>query len=171
MSLNSHPRVEAARAFTLVELLVVIAIIGILAAILFPVFARARENARKTSCISDLKQIGVATLQYLQDYDERYMVVDHDNGYSWFDPLQPYIKSEQVFRCPSMPPETLSPRPSTDYLQNVLFAHGIAESRIQTPVEQNRAHRARRQCQQRALSCLGVRARFALGGLSTESDR
>ena len=60
------------KAFTLIELLVVIAIIGILAAILFPVFARARENARRTSCLSNLKQIGLGIMQYTQDYDERY---------------------------------------------------------------------------------------------------
>lgn len=62
------------RGFTLIELLVVIAIIAILAAILFPVFARARENARKATCQSNLKQIGAATRMYLQDYDETYMV-------------------------------------------------------------------------------------------------
>jgi prepilin-type N-terminal cleavage/methylation domain-containing protein len=60
------------RGFTLIELLVVIAIIGILAAILFPVFARARENARRTSCISNVKQLGLAAVQYVQDYDSKY---------------------------------------------------------------------------------------------------
>ena len=60
------------KAFTLIELLVVIAIIAILAAILFPVFARARENARRTSCMSNLKQMGLAAMQYVQDYDEFY---------------------------------------------------------------------------------------------------
>ena len=60
------------RGFTLIELLVVIAIIGILAAILFPVFSRARENARRTSCMSNLKQLGLAAMQYVQDYDGRY---------------------------------------------------------------------------------------------------
>lgn len=60
------------KAFTLIELLVVIAIIAILASILFPVFARARENARRTSCVSNLKQLGLGMMQYTQDYDERY---------------------------------------------------------------------------------------------------
>lgn len=60
------------KAFTLIELLVVIAIIAILAAILFPVFARARENARRSSCLSNLKQIGLGAMMYIQDYDERY---------------------------------------------------------------------------------------------------
>ncbi len=92
------------RGFTLIELLVVIAIIGILAAILFPVFGRARETARKTSCLSNLKQIGVAAMQYLQDNDERYMLHAHVEGGvqvsdSWFVPLQTYIKSDQVFKC------------------------------------------------------------------------
>ncbi|HLJ53881.1 MAG TPA: prepilin-type N-terminal cleavage/methylation domain-containing protein, partial [Chthonomonadaceae bacterium] len=65
-----HPR--SCRGFTLIELLVVIAIIAILAAILFPVFARARESARKTSCISNMKQIGLAAKMYINDYDECY---------------------------------------------------------------------------------------------------
>ena len=91
-------------AFTLIELLVVIAIIAILAAILFPVFSRARENARKTSCLSNLKQIGLAMMQYTQDNDERFMHANHDATppYTWFAPLQPYIKSTQVFKCPSL---------------------------------------------------------------------
>jgi prepilin-type N-terminal cleavage/methylation domain-containing protein/prepilin-type processing-associated H-X9-DG protein len=95
--------------FTLIELLVVIAIISILASILFPVFGRARENARRSSCQSNLKQIGIAILQYTQDYDERI-----PNGQSlnvqlgsltaerpWHVLVQPYIKSTQVFKCPS----------------------------------------------------------------------
>ncbi len=84
-------------AFTLIELLVVIAIIAILAAILFPVFARARENARKTSCISNLKQIGLGTIMYAQDYDDAVP----RGFYTWQVPLMPYIKSGQVFSCPS----------------------------------------------------------------------
>src|SRR5213082_1800693 len=68
------------RAFTLIELLVVIAIIAILAAILFPVFARAREAARKATCISDDKQLAAATLMYVQDYDERFPAMDSIGG-------------------------------------------------------------------------------------------
>lgn len=71
------------RGFTLIELLVVIAIISILAAILFPVFARARENARRTSCLSNLKQIGLAAMQYTQDYDEHYVPLFWRAGTGW----------------------------------------------------------------------------------------
>jgi prepilin-type N-terminal cleavage/methylation domain-containing protein/prepilin-type processing-associated H-X9-DG protein len=115
--------------FTLIELLVVVAIIGIMAAILFPVFARARENARRASCLSNLKQIGLAVMQYTQDYDERYplplwlpngladrsVVASQsplvsgtpaatfgDTGtLTWMDFTFPYTKSLQVFICPS----------------------------------------------------------------------
>ncbi len=89
-------------AFTLIELLVVIAIIAILAAILFPVFARARENARKSSCQSNLKQIGLGIMQYTQDYDEKlpYSRTDADPA-PWHVKIFPYVKSTQIFACPS----------------------------------------------------------------------
>jgi prepilin-type N-terminal cleavage/methylation domain-containing protein/prepilin-type processing-associated H-X9-DG protein len=92
--------------FTLIELLVVIAIIALLAAILFPVFARARENARRASCQSNMKQIGLAIMQYVQDYDEK-MVPCRNKGYqgiydqAWHSMIEPYAKSSAVFRCPS----------------------------------------------------------------------
>ncbi len=87
--------------FTLIELLVIIAIIAILAAILFPVFARARENARRTSCISNLKQLGLGIMQYTQDYDES-MPTSGTNGLRGFGGrIFPYVKSKQVFACPS----------------------------------------------------------------------
>jgi len=91
------------RAFTLIELLVVIAIISILASILFPVFARARENARATSCLSNLKQLGLSIEMYKQDYDSKYPFARWQGGGGhWYDHyLDPYIKNRQIQICPS----------------------------------------------------------------------
>jgi prepilin-type N-terminal cleavage/methylation domain-containing protein/prepilin-type processing-associated H-X9-DG protein len=91
------------RAFTLIELLVVIAIIAILAAILFPVFAKAREAARATSCRSNMKQLGNAFMMYVQDYDETYPRRDQGPQAHWGYVVQPYIKNYAVFSCPSNP--------------------------------------------------------------------
>jgi prepilin-type N-terminal cleavage/methylation domain-containing protein/prepilin-type processing-associated H-X9-DG protein len=109
------------KGFTLIELLVVIAIIAILAAILFPVFARAREKARQASCQSNLKQIGLAVQMYAQDYDEvmvrGYTDVRHagiSGGYLHApELLHPYIKNAQIWQCPSE---------GSDYAS---FDHGI----------------------------------------------
>ena len=103
------------RGFTLIELLVVIAIIAILAAILFPVFGQARENARRSSCQSNLKQLGISFMQYSQDFDETHPGVwfgpiaagpwsqpsDANTFYKWMDAVHPYVKNEGVFNCPS----------------------------------------------------------------------
>ena len=100
-------------AFTLIELLVVIAIISILASILFPVFARARENARRASCTSNMKQLGLSVMMYKQDYDGKFPKAGWaDNlpcpdgsgdmcGASWEVKIYPYVKSLQVYVCPS----------------------------------------------------------------------
>lgn len=112
---------EKRSAFTLIELLVVIAIIAILAAILFPVFARARENARKSSCMSNLKQVGLGIIQYQQDYDEKFPMTHYNDAAGaevrWFEMVGPYMKSGAkygnnrysgaggVWNCPSLPTE------------------------------------------------------------------
>jgi prepilin-type N-terminal cleavage/methylation domain-containing protein/prepilin-type processing-associated H-X9-DG protein len=140
-------KVRTARgAFTLIELLVVIAIISLLAAILFPVFARARENARKTSCANSIKQLTLAALQYTQDFDERWWQMRDPNNlliagdatsgkpFMWGVILQPYIKSGQIIRCPS------AQRPIVSYTCNMTlpnFSAGTSLAEIplaaQTP--------------------------------------
>ncbi len=118
------------RGFTLIELLVVIAIIAILAAILFPVFARAREKARQASCQSNLKQLALAAIMYASDHDGRTAAAmgclnGSDHGF-WVDPKQsewhcqtlsfyyPYIKNDQLYRCPSLDQQN-------SYGQNVVY--------------------------------------------------
>jgi prepilin-type N-terminal cleavage/methylation domain-containing protein/prepilin-type processing-associated H-X9-DG protein len=155
-------------AFTLIELLVVIAIIAILAAILFPVFARARENARRASCLSNLKQIGLGIMMYTQDYDEKYPTVFvgtrgsagdgytiqtdasmpgkhyrvNDGSYSnywmtWMDEVFPYVKSLQVFVCPSQPDNYRDYNGNQSY--NVpyygynKYGNGIAAAQVDQP--------------------------------------
>lgn len=116
--------------FTLIELLVVIAIIAILAAILFPVFARARENARRASCQSNLKQIGLGIMQYSQDYDEKmpfsylYLTPGADLVW-WEDTIQPYVKSYQIMVCPSQSSPTAYTwaRPATGYPNPLMMSY------------------------------------------------
>lgn len=137
-------------AFTLIELLVVIAIIAILAAILFPVFARARENARRSSCQSNMKQIGLGLQQYTQDYDEK-LTFQASTGtaadgevanYSttnratpnWINEIQPYIKSWQLFACPSAAQASNFDTDDSSYFGNgVVLQRGTALAAITEP--------------------------------------
>ncbi len=119
------------RGFTLIELLVVIAIVALLAAILFPVFAQAREKARQTQCLSNLRQIGLGVLQYAQDNDEMVVHtelggdVDDAHEYYWGDMLQPYLKSVQILACPdALHPLAFKPAP-LPYTQQWSYAYGV----------------------------------------------
>jgi prepilin-type N-terminal cleavage/methylation domain-containing protein/prepilin-type processing-associated H-X9-DG protein len=125
------------RGFTLIELLVVIAIIAILAAILFPVFARARENARRASCQSNVKQIMLGVFQYTQDYDEKFVPAHNEDATvaqlpvaqrSWYNNLQPYLRSTQIYRCPSDTNNTnaLYATYPVSYIVNANFGSGAA---------------------------------------------
>ena len=124
--LSQATRPHTRPGFTLIELLVVIAIIAILAAILFPVFARARENARRSSCQSNLKQIALGFAQYSQDYDEKFpRHANPDALTGWVVVLQPYLKSTQIFQCPSdssVAPTTPDAEGYTDYAYNLGLA-------------------------------------------------
>ena len=131
--IQGMPEAQKGSGFTLIELLVVIAIVSILAAILFPVFARARENARRTSCLSNMKQIALGVMQYTQDYDERFPRIGGKapttiRPYGWADSLQPYLKSTQVMKCPSVGgavtvPETLG---YVEYFFNIMLNDGYS---------------------------------------------
>lgn len=113
--LSKERTVKKTRAFTLIELLVVIAIISILAAILFPAFARARENARRASCASNMKQLALGTLMYTQDYDGGLPSYSRNGSATWaklYIPTIDYVKNDQLYHCPSAPKST---RPVNDY--------------------------------------------------------
>ena len=129
-SKNPHKK----SAFTLIELLVVIAIIAILAAILFPAFARARENARRASCQSNLKQLSIGMHMYLQDVDNMYPpYYNYGSEFGgpnigWGEAIFPYIKNQQVFQCPSEPTKTGATgdydNDFSDYFYNANFGIG-----------------------------------------------
>ncbi|HAH85958.1 MAG: prepilin-type N-terminal cleavage/methylation domain-containing protein [Armatimonadota bacterium] len=128
------------KGFTLIELLVVIAIIAILAAILFPVFAQAREKGRQAACTSNVKQISQAILMYAQDYDDSYLITDESAGFChWYKLLQPYIKSDNVFKCPSFMNQDNSATAhniATDYIINAYCCHGTSMAKILNPADQ-----------------------------------
>jgi prepilin-type N-terminal cleavage/methylation domain-containing protein/prepilin-type processing-associated H-X9-DG protein len=123
-------------AFTLIELLVVIAVISLLAAILFPAFARARENARRTSCASNFKQLSLAMVQYTQDYDEYMAPFSHGTGYQgsfgyagadgprWGDMIFPYVKSMQAYDCPSKSGAKLTTFSGGQYFDIRTYSYG-----------------------------------------------
>lgn len=119
-------------AFTLIELLIVICIIAILASILFPVFALARENARRSSCQSNLKQLGLGFAQYSQDFDDRYPkgwtnntgTRNPNRGRGWGGPLYTYVKTLNVFRCPS-DTKILNSNPQISYAYNGAITYPI----------------------------------------------
>ena len=112
----SYPIQQHKIGFTLIELLVVIAVIAMLAAILFPVFAQAREKARSTACLSNSKQMGTAMTMYLQDYDETFPLDGHTtNTASWVFSLYPYMKNRQILRCPSDASTNFYPLPPGNF--------------------------------------------------------
>jgi len=131
------------RGFTLIELLVVIAIIAILAAILFPVFAKTREKARATACQSNLKQLGTAMIMYRTDFDGkmpfRFPYADQYNTYyRWIQGVYSYVNNEQIFQCPSNEvdyevgsnPPYRTPRPDTSYFYAGYYVGGRPETEI-----------------------------------------
>jgi prepilin-type N-terminal cleavage/methylation domain-containing protein len=135
---GSNPLGSRRHGFTLIELLVVIAIIAILASILFPVFARARENARRSACLNNMKQIGLGLMQYTQDYDEKLPMQDPNIAGSgtiadfaaptanqnWLASIYPYTKSWQLYICPSAKsvttPAGINPNSKTNYMGNAV---------------------------------------------------
>jgi prepilin-type N-terminal cleavage/methylation domain-containing protein/prepilin-type processing-associated H-X9-DG protein len=139
------------KGFTLIELLVVIAIIAILAAILFPVFAQAREKARQTSCMSNLKQIGTAALAYNQDFDEMYPMayylsptgatVPNQTQLSWAGLILSYAKSPEIFRCPSegdvdgITPGTFTPSTPNGFVTTYAYNYYIGGNNAPTAAE------------------------------------
>ena len=132
---------ECGKGFTLIELLVVIAIVALLAAILFPVFAKAREKARQTACLSNLKQLGLGAMQYLQDYDENYpqMATDSSsnndllNTSGFLGEMYAYTKSTSIYRCPDIAPTANeSANPTSTYTGNGMIFRpgGLSQAKI-----------------------------------------
>ncbi|HEY3329367.1 MAG TPA: DUF1559 domain-containing protein [Capsulimonadaceae bacterium] len=127
------------KGFTLIELLVVIAIIAILAAILFPVFATAREKARQTACLSNEKQLGLAFIQYSTDYDECYPMGlirwANTSGQGWAGRIYSYVKSERVYKCPNDPTGDYTGRTTMSYIYNMNIANVSNISKFGDPTK------------------------------------
>jgi prepilin-type N-terminal cleavage/methylation domain-containing protein/prepilin-type processing-associated H-X9-DG protein len=132
------------KGFTLIELLVVIAIIAILAAILFPVFARAREKARQTSCLNNVKQLGLSLMMYAQDYDETCVPLAN-GGYGvaripWHTLVQPYIKNADILACPSRPKRPIAyglsfSNIAADDTSTGSLGRGVSLANIESPAD------------------------------------
>jgi prepilin-type N-terminal cleavage/methylation domain-containing protein/prepilin-type processing-associated H-X9-DG protein len=132
------------KAFTLIELLVVIAITAILAAILFPVFAQAREKARQTACLSNVKQMALATAMYVQDYEAfpAFSFVTAGVTLRWYDLILPYTRSQQLHTCPTVPHLKFGRNPAYGYNYQYLgnsrvncYNVPVSDSQIQTPAQ------------------------------------
>ncbi|MES2464444.1 MAG: DUF1559 domain-containing protein, partial [Armatimonadota bacterium] len=120
-------KMDGRRAFTLIELLVVIAIIAILAAILFPVFAQAREKARQIACMSNMKQMGLGYMQYVQDYDETFVFSERwgGAGQGWAGRIYPYVNSTATYVCPDDDKDRFAWLPQkVSYAQNTFLSSG-----------------------------------------------
>src|SRR5579862_2410501 len=128
------PRQSTGQGFTLIELLVVIAIIAILAAILFPVFAQAREKARQTACLSNSKQLGTALLMYTEDYDEQFPSGRYDPSYpnaadfgkGWASQIYAYTKNAQIFKCPDDSTDQVKAYGITLYPVSYIYNYNVA---------------------------------------------
>ena len=160
------------RGFTLIELLVVVAIIAILAAILFPVFARAREQARRASCASNLKQVGLAMKMYIQDYDEQFPSNElPDIGeLGWAEQISTYQRNTQVLQCPSESQQQQQPDLYTDYYMSVWLSarpDGVHEGSIEFPA--NTVMNGEGPASKSNAYCQAVRGGETMGGTGSTS--